>query len=488
MTPHILRKLCRDAIEFSTAAEGDHIFEPFKAAEHLYTCVKGELDYISEDNLCFRASTLGDSSTGGVVPRGSWLAQPALWCHWTYAGTAKAREGGASLMTLGAQGFIAAVREEPLLQELAWEYSQNFHKLLMWSIEGCETRPDDLQYGMAYNDEVVFGAQAPVRIFLGLVAVSLLQRQQAMRNWQVFTRARSLSALETEVRNQKCTLVVTNTGEVKRVTAVACVQVTRADGRIWVQLGKMKDDKVVLPTCALPGVKMQDGANVLEMMDVVRSGELAFFRGKMRMGKVVRGDQEKYSQTYGIYTRYLRHVQHAAIDDEIANEATMNLTNFVNTVSLRSARPVTHMASTLSKIPHICDDLYVNSDGAVLFVSAWLTPEQFQHFQTPQGHASLEKLLRVSHLHDGMREAAHRTHGVNSRSIRLSGQRHLYNGDQSTSVVDGTIFEETEEYTRISSPQHRRTFSKHQPQKEEERDRIEEGVADQEWSIRELDL
>eukprot|EP00971_Amphidinium_carterae_P314696 6255483-Amphidinium_carterae.1 len=38
--------------------------------------------------------------------------------------------------------------------------------------------------------------------------------------------------------------VVTNTGEVKRVTAVACVQVTRADGRIWVQLGKMKDDKV----------------------------------------------------------------------------------------------------------------------------------------------------------------------------------------------------------------------------------------------------
>jgi len=335
---------------------------------------------------------------------------------------------------------VEAIHDEPLLQELAWEYTQQFHRQLILSAEVCAKKPDDIDLGMATFPEVVFMAQSLVRIFMSLTAFSML-KQSMLRKVSFLGKVRTLTKLEMEVKEQKCTLVVANNGEVQRVTAVACVQLARPDGRIWVQLGKFRDG-VIFPTCALPGLKMQDGADVAEMLDMVRKGELCFMSSSMQMGRVEKSIDSKFSPTYGIYTKYIRHVQHASIEEDAANDSLSVLHGVQKSVSQRSVA-FGKKLSTMSRIVATktsCEELelFLNTDDNSTFLSCWMALDEFDFLKSTAGNSSLEKLVRMAmspirNSQQGFKEASM------GLSHRLPRGNHLFHKGPSPSNLANIV-------------------------------------------------
>jgi len=470
MTPRFLRKLCRDSVDYSVVAQGDHIFEEFKKADNLFYVLKGGCDYslrVWQDNILQPHTT--ESESEAVAP-GHWLAEAALWCHWEHLGTAKATSG-LSLMKLRAAGFEDAVQDEPLLQELAWEYTVQFHRILTHCVEmGNTSNLDDIRLGAVEYEEVVLQCQPVVRVFFSLIGVSMFQRRHVpgtfSMNWNVISKVQSITAssasvtkLEQEVRDSKCTLVLCSNGELQRVTVIGCMQVIRPDGRMWVQLARVRDDRAI-PTCTLPWIKMKDNAQVAEGMEEIRKTELSFMARKVRMGSTEKTAKMKYSDSYLVHTKYVRHVQIANVldddpfDYELPCIPAMGMPSTSMIGALASLRSPADYGSGYSatvkasptNTPSV-DEFYLNSDGHAVYVSAWLTTDEFEYFCSSAGTSFLSKWLSSVRVDEGLAQAAH---DVYNNSQRGPGSNPSKGSTQSRSNLNSPAF--TLERSKRTSP------------------------------------
>eukprot|EP00403_Amphidinium_massartii_P004537 CAMPEP_0178375138 /NCGR_PEP_ID=MMETSP0689_2-20121128/2733_1 /TAXON_ID=160604 /ORGANISM="Amphidinium massartii, Strain CS-259" /LENGTH=937 /DNA_ID=CAMNT_0019995121 /DNA_START=1 /DNA_END=2811 /DNA_ORIENTATION=- len=511
MKPEAVRALCRDFVDFKVVVQADHVFESLKPAECIYTLVKGGLEYATEKqwecassdasmNLGKKIScdtplrgasrkTNGTFASTTVVtppapqpPTESWLAEAALWSHWQHAGTAKATESGsesgASMMSLQVSGFVEIIKNEPLLQELAWEYTQQFHRRMSMMATQAGADMDDMQLGSATYEDVVLMTQDVVRIFLSLVCVSMLKSSShkaltLKKSWSLITgeRLHSIAQLEKEVREKKCTLTVTEGGRVQRVTAVAVVQVTRPNGRIWVQLAKIRENEVST-NVALPGMKMQDGGDLSEAFEYVKARQLSFMADHISPTNVLKKVKSDWSDSYGIYTKYIRHIQQATIDDQhlepqdgsllrmvvdgirtqsqvssVQSGARPGIPTWAPSISLTSeaksaastnsnSHAFTPVTSSGKSVSGMVDEIYFTTDGdKTVFVSAWLSMEEFDYMASPSGSALLRRWFEKPYVDQGLREAGESAlRGSKLQSGSLAGDLPWARPNTATSV------------------------------------------------------
>ena len=75
------------------------------------------------------------------------------------------------------------------------------------------------------------------------------------------------------MQSRRSLLTISRTGEVQQITLLAAVHLTRADGRLLVQLGQVRDGSIEI-TGVLPGRRLQ-GGRVGEALQLVLGVQLA---------------------------------------------------------------------------------------------------------------------------------------------------------------------------------------------------------------------
>merc|ERR1711870_70196 len=118
--------------------------------------------------------------------------------------------------------------------------------------------PSDLSIPFAEYSELVVSMEFGCRKLIGFIAL------QALKQSRVFfvKSSNALDELNEEVLSGKSVLTQNSDGEVERVAAVTVLRVERADGSIFVQLGKIDADGSIVPDCKLPGSKQERGETI----------------------------------------------------------------------------------------------------------------------------------------------------------------------------------------------------------------------------------
>mmetsp|Transcript_39794 Transcript_39794/g.91772 ORF Transcript_39794/g.91772 Transcript_39794/m.91772 type:complete len:526 (-) Transcript_39794:10-1587(-) len=299
--------LCDQALRFAFLAPGDILFDHGYMAKKAYMVVEGELAYnISADTMpgSVDVTTVPDP---GTADKGAWLCEAALWCTWYTVGAAEANTT-VQLLEVDADLMGRIARKKARVRGITADYAKCYHKGVLVSKPPMADWPTDLSVPFTEYEDIVPKMDRDSRALLGRVALSELSRNWMRASQQVFNQ------LSSDVMKGKCTLVMTITGECVRLVTLAALCLKRPDGRMFVQIGEYADGACV-PGCKLPGAKVGEGEQPRDIVDRVLNADLCTISEGISVKNVIREVQKKESKEYGIFTKYLRIIFQATLDE-----------------------------------------------------------------------------------------------------------------------------------------------------------------------------
>jgi hypothetical protein len=243
-------------------------------------------------------------------------------------------------------------------------------------------------------DHVLVAMDPCAQVFFGLVAIEILKtKSQSWSSHFALKEGKGLtiSKLETEVRNRTCVLVVTETGEIERVTSLVTLRIEDAEGRVFAQIANLRDGEVT-PCCMLPGSKLRDGELCIDAIERLLSCELLPFRNADIIGCLGVEEEWRHSRSYGLNTKYLRNVFKASLNIKPELESVKHVHGPAQPTGLRkyflSGSSCGPMAPSF--------EVQVLTDGKEFYLAAWLMPKELEHFLSPAGEHDLVQW--VSHV------------------------------------------------------------------------------------------
>merc|ERR1711879_742564 len=117
--------------------------------------------------------------------------------------------------------------------------------------------------------------------------------------------SQQIAKLESEVRERKCTLVVTEDGQVRRVAAVVAMSIMAPDGRIFAQVGKCRGERW-RACCMLPGSKMEEGELPGDTLQRLLRTALSPFAYSISLEHAEQTTEWKFSESSSLQTKYIR--------------------------------------------------------------------------------------------------------------------------------------------------------------------------------------
>lgn len=218
--------------------------------------------------------------------------------------------------------------------------------------------------------------------------------KSSIRSSLGFTKQREETSLEKEVREGKCILMVTDSGEAIRVACVVAVAIKRyEDSRTLVQLGTyLPEQELTEPGCLLPGYKVEAEEECIDTCSRIFEC-FNMHTDEFKFDELERSQESKNSARYGIRTRYFRYVYHITMEeDELSDmdsaifpvERTTRRTHLSRAPRLSRA-PSQMMFSQEMELP--CVDIFIGPAEYEFGLYAWLTPSEFTMFRSHDGRS-----------------------------------------------------------------------------------------------------
>jgi hypothetical protein len=385
---HVFETLIMNVCEVVPVLTGDSVFLQGSEATAAVIVMHGAVQYIQEPGS---SRVLADVSTDLLA--GAMLSEAALWCYWDHVGSAVS--ASCEIMFLHAESFGEVLFGEPskrvsMMSELLIEYAKIFHTRLVSALPPVSQWPNDIEVPFASYEEIVIAMADSSRTFIGMVSIRLMQASTGdLRNslqrvsfgtgLGMFGKV-DIAALEKEVSDRKCVLLISGAGEVQRVVAVLALRLVRDDGRVLVQLGKVRKGQVQL-SCKLPGKLLKDGALPGDELQRVLDSELVQFSDGIEVYSVETAAEWKHSAQHNVKTQYIRTVYFADFQDSHERDL----------VTIDTAHWAEHSPEAASCFAD--DEVFALADGdnnnSAVIIYAWLTAERLDFYGTSAGEASL---------------------------------------------------------------------------------------------------
>jgi len=287
-------EICVEAMIFQILRPMDDLFVSGSTSHHAFYLVRGSLAYHQDPN-----TSLVGARTLSNVPEESWICEAALWTEWQHVGTASAHEP-CQLMSVHAHSLMASLGKNPVIRDVTLEYARIFQQRLALAVPP-RCWPSDVCVPGTDFGSIVHSMDSRLQELIGLQAIN----QIVMDSF--FSRCECLRG---EVRNGKCSVVVTADGSVERIVCVTALRILRYDGLVLVKVGHFHRGSFTV-ACTLPGGKLDRGETYGDCAKRVLStrlhplSEAVVFTGSMD------GNTSEYiaeSMKFGVKTRYCRTV------------------------------------------------------------------------------------------------------------------------------------------------------------------------------------
>jgi len=406
MNRHATQELCHNAVVFRYPHAGDDVFLVGTPGNEAYYVIEGQVTYVQDPS-----SSVVEEFTSTDVDAGKWLAEASLWVQWIHVGTTVAKTSG-TILAIDAKAMISACQKYRIVEDLTRAYGTHFHRLIISAED--PNWPNDLEVPFTDFGEMVMSMNADLQIALGLDALKQL-RLEAQTHF--FARGQSpLDALEQDVELGKSTVYMTGNGEIERVASVIAFRIERDDQRVFVQLGKMEEGRLVAD-CALPGKKQIGGELPLKSATRILRSKLAPLDGRVHIKSMQREVLWKTRKDIGIRTKYLRTVCHSRFKETpvSSGKASPKTSKVASMSRPRGDKEWQSLSSTVrfGTLPANAQELVDGGSATIvdvrtaihafdtedkLILYSWLTNDQFEHLGTAEGHEFLQRWLDVLDL------------------------------------------------------------------------------------------
>merc|ERR1712190_578948 len=146
--------------------------------------------------------------------------------------------------------------------------------------------------------------------------------------------------LQLELKNEKCAILQSVSGELERVVAVTALRLAHPlDNRVLMQIGTFTEEKGIVPKCVMPGGKRSRGELPQRAIQRVLETALLIFFDGIVLETAVDEVEIKESESISMRTKYLRTVHHAILKPEFPlDELDLNTLRRSASHSLRNSR------------------------------------------------------------------------------------------------------------------------------------------------------
>lgn len=283
--------LCLVAVTFAFITSGDVVFVSKEVATSAFHTVKGSLTYTNRSQGPSR-SMYGDTNQTRVVLPCVWVAEAALWAHWSHMGKLFAN-GDATVLAIETAKLPGIVSKDIKIASMTAKYARAFHKRLIAAEPPYADWPDDILVPDTESSDLL-GSE---------VCLGLLRRYAKTPACLLSTAA--LSELEDEVCEGKCAIQDDGQGSLERIVSVLAVRLERSDGCILVEVGRWKDGRATADSVQLPGTKRSAGELQNVATKRVLDNTLRDFDGLLTFDRIERTSFYKESKI-GLRTKYSR--------------------------------------------------------------------------------------------------------------------------------------------------------------------------------------
>jgi len=211
------------------------------------------------------------------------------------------------LLMIAADGVVKTVQRKESVAQVTRHYAKGYHSRLTSAVPPhAPSWPSDVS--VPFTEEAT-------ELLHQEVALDLYRQAKTMGQLDI-TKEEEAS-LEEELKKEQCTLKKTADGELERVVAVVAVRLTKEDGCVLVQLGKV-DKKGIKVACKLPGSKRAIGELFKTALQRIVDRDLKEFEQAMNFEGVDHHTKQATSLKFGMQTTYIRTVHTAFLNDWLA--------------------------------------------------------------------------------------------------------------------------------------------------------------------------
>lgn len=392
----VMDKLCSIVQTVWTVA-GETLFVPSAQAKQAWLLVAGALQYTQVPE-----SSPVLAETVVAVAESAWICEVAWWCHWTHVGVMESSDA-CELVSVPAEGFIAALAWHRVVREFSRAYAEQFHERVTSAAPPWADWPTDLRIPFTDFDELVVSMVPSIRTIAGQAALRHIAGK--MGGFAAFpvTTLKNFEQLETELHAGKSLTLLTGSGAIERVVLVVVLRIVDNAGKVLVRLGKCGEGGAVQPQFQLPASKPQKDEPLEDAVQRILENELTPLAGCLQLQHVEYQPQQKKSHRVGVPTKYLRMVQHACLDRSSQlpmPETELKVGGKGIRESKQSLSQVFDFVSTggwnRRSWQHYVEEWSANAftmhhakDRPQRYAYVWLTPENEARFSGPLADATL---------------------------------------------------------------------------------------------------
>eukprot|EP00811_Abedinium_folium_P032156 NODE_528_length_2961_cov_8.234651.p1 GENE.NODE_528_length_2961_cov_8.234651~~NODE_528_length_2961_cov_8.234651.p1 ORF type:complete len:801 (-),score=217.38 NODE_528_length_2961_cov_8.234651:558-2768(-) len=321
-----------------------------------------------------------------VVEIGRWLCEAAIWCEWVHVGSVEAQTN-AEVLEVYYEGLMKALSKHRSLRDLFMEYAIHFHRRLQRARPPYTHWPDDTQVPFTEFEEIAMSLSGTHRLRVSGPALKKLRTQR-------WGGARIQDKLEEEVANDQTVFTLGLNNDVLRNVAAVAVHIHRADGRLFVQLGKLCTPSfAVEPGCEPFGTKAAvNGKEPWEAyFDYIRSSVLAPLAPHLNLEGIDKVLTDKSPRRLSVLTRYIRYVHRVHYVEgapwppivRLARADRISSIPHEQSMAKCARRMGTHQSdlstesTTLFDVSLMGIDIYGLSDGQSVVFCGWVLPAEF---------------------------------------------------------------------------------------------------------------
>jgi len=291
-----------------------------------------------------------------------------LWTEWTHVGTAGAMSR-CEIVSVDPDGLLGCTVASGTVAKIFRAYGAIFHARVV----GSKVLPTDLCVHHAGIDEIVMAMDRELREAISLDSLKYVQTQSVFQTMP----HNFLSGMRQQVEDGRCTIIVSESGEPVRVTAVAVLRIEDAHGRIFVQIGSVDSD--LRAQIELPGSKFLDGELPEDAADRILETKLGPVRRLVRHVHTDERTEDIYpSNRFNLLTKYLRTVIHYSLEEEL--EVPVVCAEWKTTLSKESHSRNKNQKDVFDLMSR---EVYLIKCESKTFMYTWLDMAEYQEMAKP---------------------------------------------------------------------------------------------------------
>jgi len=360
-----LQNFCYSCVSFSFLPAHDDLFVAGAEAEAMYFILSGTVLYTQDPSTSMVSALQHD------VVEHRYLCEACLWTEWTHVGTAGAMSR-CEIIHVSPAGLMESIRTDETVAKVFRTYGAIFHARVV----GSKVLPTDMRVHDAGFEEVVMAMGKELRVVMGLESLKYVQTHSVFQ----MIPQHFLSGLSKQVEDGRCTIIVSESGEPVRVTAVAVLRIEDALGRILVQIGTADGD--VRAQIELPGSKFLDAELPEEAAARILETKLKPLHGRVQHVRTQDRTEKVYpSKSFNLLTKYLRTEIQFRFEGQI--EAPVVCAEWETTLSKESHRRHKNQRDFSDLMSR---EVYLIKCESKTFMYTWLDMAEYQEM-SKQTHA-----------------------------------------------------------------------------------------------------